>query len=293
MSADQLHTQFPFNPHFLDVDGGRLHYLDEGPREAPTIFCLHGFPAWSFLFRQPLQLLRERWRLVALDFPGFGGSDPVGLTAAEAMLRLADHLQIERAGLLAHGCGSQIASTLARTDSQRFPAICLSAPWAGPVSEQLAWGRWLFQAQRQGLLSHYLMDLPMLLPGMMLRMGCGPHFQFTATRLSGYGAPAEQTARSGHALDWLRRHHLASPGTPPPPCDTVAALIIHGTLDQVQAATRSQQHLGRQFPQHRCVQLPGVGHWLPEEASDVLASLADSFFSEQLTGASSQLSGRS
>ena len=57
--------------------GWRLHYLDEGPRDAPiTWLCLHGNPAWSYLYRKMIPILLSQGdRVVAPDLIGFGKSD--------------------------------------------------------------------------------------------------------------------------------------------------------------------------------------------------------------------------
>ena len=42
---------WPFEPHYLEVDGLRVHYVDEGPRTAPPFLLVHGEPSWSYLYR--------------------------------------------------------------------------------------------------------------------------------------------------------------------------------------------------------------------------------------------------
>ena len=64
---------FPFQPHYIEINGARVHYVDEGAGE--TILCLHGEPTWSYLYRKMIPILAERHRVVAMDFIGFGRSD--------------------------------------------------------------------------------------------------------------------------------------------------------------------------------------------------------------------------
>ena len=64
---------FPFAPHYLELDGLRMHYLDEG-RGEPCLL-LHGEPTWSFLYRRMIPPLSARFRCVAPDYVGFGRSD--------------------------------------------------------------------------------------------------------------------------------------------------------------------------------------------------------------------------
>ncbi|MGF1750150.1 MULTISPECIES: haloalkane dehalogenase [Vibrio] len=67
---------YPFSSHYLDVDGMRMHYLDEGSEHAKTIFLFHGQPSWSYLYRHMIPLLvNEGYRVIAPDLIGFGKSD--------------------------------------------------------------------------------------------------------------------------------------------------------------------------------------------------------------------------
>lgn len=64
---------FPFEPRYVEINGARVHYVDEG--EGETILCLHGEPTWSYLYRRMIPILAKGHRVVAMDFIGFGRSD--------------------------------------------------------------------------------------------------------------------------------------------------------------------------------------------------------------------------
>jgi haloalkane dehalogenase len=72
---------FDFDPHYLEVDDGeggrlRVHYLDEGPSDAPPVLLMHGEPSWSYLYRTMIPVLTAAGhRCVAPDLVGFGRSD--------------------------------------------------------------------------------------------------------------------------------------------------------------------------------------------------------------------------
>lgn len=74
-------TDYPFEPHYTEIDVGaaqplRIHHLDEGPKDGPIVLCLHGQPAWSYLYRKMVPLLvAAGLRVIAPDLPGFGRSD--------------------------------------------------------------------------------------------------------------------------------------------------------------------------------------------------------------------------
>ena len=75
---DRFHALpgWTYEPHYLDLDGVRIHYVDEGPRSAAPVLLLHGEPSWSFLYRKMIPgLVAAGHRVVAPDLVGFGRSD--------------------------------------------------------------------------------------------------------------------------------------------------------------------------------------------------------------------------
>jgi haloalkane dehalogenase len=69
---------FLYQPNYLEWDGLRTHYIDEGPRDAPVMLLLHGEPTWSYLYRKMIPpLLAAGYRCIAPDHIGFGRSDKI------------------------------------------------------------------------------------------------------------------------------------------------------------------------------------------------------------------------
>ena len=74
-------ADYPFAPHYLtviDADGTdlRIHYIDEGPRDAAPVVLMHGEPSWSYLYRKFIPtLVAKGHRVIAPDLIGFGRSD--------------------------------------------------------------------------------------------------------------------------------------------------------------------------------------------------------------------------
>lgn len=72
---------YSFAPHYVTVPAGdgsslRVHYLDEGPRGAPSVVLLHGNPTWSYQFRHVIPgLTAAGYRVIAIDYVGMGRSD--------------------------------------------------------------------------------------------------------------------------------------------------------------------------------------------------------------------------
>jgi haloalkane dehalogenase len=71
-----------FAPHYIEVAGLRLHYVDEGPRDGEVVLMLHGEPSWSYLYRHMIPIIANAgYRAIAPDLVGFGKSDkPTELT---------------------------------------------------------------------------------------------------------------------------------------------------------------------------------------------------------------------
>src|SRR5882757_5483238 len=78
-TPDDRFTDLPgygFTPNYADLDGLRMHYLDEGPRDGRPIVCFHGEPSWAYLYRKMIgPLVAAGHRVVVPDYAGFGRSD--------------------------------------------------------------------------------------------------------------------------------------------------------------------------------------------------------------------------
>jgi haloalkane dehalogenase len=67
---------YEFEPHYLDLDGLRLHYVDEGSNGGSPVVCFHGEPTWAYLYRKMVPpLVSGGHRVICPDYAGFGRSD--------------------------------------------------------------------------------------------------------------------------------------------------------------------------------------------------------------------------
>ena len=107
-----MYPDYPFSSHYLKLDGGRLHYIDEGT--GPVIIMVHGNPTWSYYFRNLITLLRDSHRVIVVDHMGCGLSDkPQGYPYCLAqhiknLESLLTHLNIDRFSLVVHDWGGAI-----------------------------------------------------------------------------------------------------------------------------------------------------------------------------------------
>ena len=101
---------FPFESRFVELDGNVVHYVDEG--SGPILLMLHGNPVWSFVYREVIAALRDRFRCIALDFPGFGlstGAPGYGYRArdhADLLVSFLDRQDLSQLTLVGHGIGA-------------------------------------------------------------------------------------------------------------------------------------------------------------------------------------------
>ncbi|QSP94727.1 haloalkane dehalogenase [Marinobacter salinisoli] len=122
---------YPFAPHYLDVGGLRMHYVDEGPAEAKPILMLHGEPSWSYLYRHMISLcVAKGHRVVAPDLIGFGKSDkPTDINAysyqqhMDWMQSFLDQTKLSDITLVCQDWGSLLGLRLAAENPERFRAI--------------------------------------------------------------------------------------------------------------------------------------------------------------------------
>ncbi len=109
---------FPFDPRYLDQDGLRMHYVDEGSDD--PVLLLHGEPTWAFLYRKMIPRLAVVARVVAPDYLGFGRSDkPTRIEDYSydfhyaAIERLADELDLRGLTIVVQDWGGPIGFRLA------------------------------------------------------------------------------------------------------------------------------------------------------------------------------------
>ena len=130
-------TGFPFVPHYREIGGLRMHYVDEGTAEAGTMLLLHGEPSWSFLYRNLIPtFVTAGYRCIAPDMIGFGRSDKVTdpdwytLEAHVGMLRgLIDGLGLDRITLVCQDWGGPIGLLNATDTPERFARLVILNTW--------------------------------------------------------------------------------------------------------------------------------------------------------------------
>jgi haloalkane dehalogenase len=139
---------FPFQPHYVeagDGEGGtlRVHYLDEGPPDAPPVLLIHGEPSWCFLYRRMIPIIAGAgFRAVAPDLAGFGRSDKPARREDYTYQRHVDWmtavlkaLDLRDVTLFGQDWGGLIGLRLAAEHASRFARI-VAANTGLPTGDQ-------------------------------------------------------------------------------------------------------------------------------------------------------------
>jgi haloalkane dehalogenase len=159
---------FPFEPHYVEINGARIHYLDEG--SGKVILCVHGEPSWSFLYRKMIPILSQKHRAIALDFIGFGRSDKFTKRREytfkmhrDTLVRFIERLNLDKINIVVQDWGGLIGLRVVSMIPERFDRLIIMNTGlpTGEESLPLAFGLWRF----------FVKVVPSLPIGRILRFG--------------------------------------------------------------------------------------------------------------------------
>ncbi len=271
-------TEYPFASNFLTVDGGRMHYVDEG--EGHPILMVHGQPTWSFMYRKLVRALSPRYRCIAVDHIGFGLSDKppdwsyTPARHAANLHALVDALGLESLTLVVHDWGGPIGLGYAVCDRARIRRIIALDTWMWSMGEHVA-GRWFsrIMGSRAGRFGTRRFNL---FVDVFMNRALGARWPEVASAYRGPFARPED--REGCALFprmlcvpwmealWARRDVLAD----------VPARLVWGAADPAFPAS-TRDRLASVFDDCEVSVHEGVGHFVAEELGERLASELEDF----------------
>ena len=285
---------YPWQPNYISdlpaLNGLRMHYLDEGPADAEVIWlCLHGNPAWSYLYRHMIPVfVAAGHRVVAPDMPGFGKSDKPKKDSAhsfewhrQVLLEFVEALDLRGIQLVVQDWGGILGLTLPMAQDGRYESLLV-------MNTTLATGE---QALSQGFLAWKQMcaDKPMFDVGKLFARG---NPQMSADECAAYNAPFPD---AGH-----RAALRAFPPMVPSSFDSPGADISRqaAAFWQEQWRGRSLMFIGQQDPVlgetvmlklqqsiSGCpepVLLAHAGHFVQEHGEAIAVHALQSFFNSSL-----------
>jgi haloalkane dehalogenase len=276
---------YPFAPHYVEVGGARIHYVDEGPKEAQPLLLLHGEPSWSYLYRKMIPLfVAAGYRALAPDLVGFGRSDKPVQRADYTYQRhvnwmngLLEALDLRNITLVGQDWGGLIGLRLAAEHEERFARIVAANTFlpTGDTPAGEAFLRW----------QRYSQESPVFHAGGIVKGGC-------VTRLSteviaAYDAPFPDD----RYLAGARQFPMLVPTTPNDPASAANRqawevlrrwqkpfLTAFGDSDAItRGGDRYFQATipGAQGQPHTI--LEGAGHFLQEDKGPELARVIINF----------------
>jgi len=267
---------YPFRSQFADVAGARVHFLDEG--DGPPLLLLHGNPTWSFLYRDVVKGLRDRFRCIAVDYPGFGLShapQSYGFTPAEhadVLEQFVLALDLTGITMMVQDWGGPIGFAVATRHPERFAAFVIGNTWAWPKSDP---GTQLFSRLLGGPIGRRLILNRNLFVERILPAGVRRHtlpeavmdayrgpFPTPASRVPVAVFPREILASRPFLADIERG--LAKLQDRP-------ALIVWPTKDPA-FGERERRRWEQVFPTHETVLLDGAGHYIQEDAANEIVA---------------------
>lgn len=163
---------WPFEPRYVEVDGLRMHYVDEGPRDAAPVLMLHGEPSWSFLYRRMIPILVDAGhRVIAPDLIGFGRSDKPAAREDYSYQRHMDWmagfvqaLALQSITLVCQDWGGLIGLRLAAEHEARFARIVAANTFLPTGDQEMPEAFFAWQKLSQ--------ELPVLPIGQIVAHGC-------------------------------------------------------------------------------------------------------------------------
>jgi cis-3-alkyl-4-acyloxetan-2-one decarboxylase len=284
---------YPFRSRFLDLDGIRMHYLDEG--EGAPVVMVHGNPTWSYYYRHLVMALRDTHRVIVPDHIGCGLSDTPGEDRyAYRLERRVDDLQsvIDHAGLgekitlVVHDWGGMIGLSWAVRNPERIGRLVilntsgfhLPSATRVPFSLHLSrsvWGAFLVRG---------------------LNMFCRGALRYCATerRLT----PGERSAYLAPYDSWVNRLavHRFIQDIPLRPTDpgfdivtevqdgleqfrNTPTLLLWGMKDFVFDPSYLDE-FQRRMPHAELHRFPGAGHYVMEDKREEVCAVVREFVSE-------------
>jgi haloalkane dehalogenase len=288
---------WPYAAHFFGANGFRQHYGDEGmPDSGETFVCVHGEPTWGYLYRAFIPKLSEYGRVVVPDHMGFGKSEtPQDRSYSirehcENLERLLLHLDAHDVTLVMQDWGGPIGSQFAYRHPERVKRLVVMNSVAGgqppddaPSIMDYPWIRWVQSESFEPTIT----NLSATILSVMKRIGFERTDQIDETWVRAYAAPFPTPADCRGARQFPL--NIAAPETMlffaealtlPGAIDAVKAkpaMMVNGEEDRAIPPGLAVGSFRDMWPNAPVVRLPGVGHFIQEDAPEIVTRLIELF----------------
>ncbi len=281
---------YPFRSRRVATSAADVHYVDEG--EGPPILFLHGNPTWSFLYRHLIVALREQFRCVAVDYPGFGLSDRppgYGYTPAEhagVVGEVVDHLGLDGVIVMGHDWGGPTGLSVAAARADRVAGLVLGNTWFWPSQGRARMFSAVMSSRpaQKAILERNFFVERFVPQGVVRRLGAEEMEHYRAVHPTpahrvGIAALPRQIVAARPWLEDVARTVPARLGAKP-------TLVTWPLRDTAFPAKRHVSRVCSAFEDVRVVELPHAKHYFQEDASgEVAAAISERFSNARRAGA--------
>lgn len=276
---------YAFDPHYIELGGLRVHYVDAGPRRAAPLLLLHGEPSWSYLYRKMIGVISTAgYRCIAPDLIGFGRSDKPSAREeytyqrhVDWMRAVIEALDLRDVTLVCQDWGGLIGLRLVAEHPDRFARVVAANTFlptgdVAPGAAFLAWRK-------------YSQNTPTFHVGGIVRGGCVG--DLTPEVIAAYDAPFPDDRYTAGA----RQFPVLVPAAPDDPAApanraawgvlrswTKPFLTAFSDTDPITAggdAVFQREIPGCQGQPHTTIR--GAGHFLQEDKGEELAGAVVDF----------------
>lgn len=294
---ETFENTWPFAPRYCDATGFRQHYVDEGTGR--PILLLHGQPTWGYIFRNFIPPLSATHRVIVPDHMGFGKSETPPdreytlRTHVENLTALIDALDLRNMTLVMQDWGGPIGVGYAVRHPERIHSLVLMNTVVGygtagrrdlPNPLETPWFRWIRDGLPTGRTEAVLSQLGSTILSVMQIVGLERLDRVDPTFIRAYAAPFPTPAdckgaiafpldlAQGRIRDFVREGAAGVPALRDKP-----ALMIEGMRDRAIPPALALADFTGLWPKAPVIHVPGAGHYIQEDAPEVVVPALQTF----------------
>jgi haloalkane dehalogenase len=297
--GETFNGTFPFKPNFQEINGFRMHYVDEGKGE--PVICLHGEPTWGYLYRKFIPPLSKRYRVIVPDHMGFGKSETPQnkeytlRTHVENLALLIEKLKLSDITFVAHDWGGPICGAYTVRHPERVKRLFLintllgyspfvkGAPKLPPLHTS-PWFRWVREHLQDGSYYDIMRNLGSTVLSVMKIIGFENSSIIDDTWIRAYSSPFETKEECIGAIEFpldvaLRRigEYVKEGAEGVRKLRKKQACLVVGMKDKAIPPLRAIGDFRTLFPQSPVIELKDAGHFCQEDTPQTLVALAELF----------------
>lgn len=307
VAADEtFEGTYPFKPNFSTAPGFRMHYVDEG--EGEPVVLVHGFPTWSYLYRNYIPVLAKTHRVIAPDNMGYGksegpeGADYTFAGHSKNLDALMLDLDLRDITLVLHDIGGPIGGGFAFRHHERIKRIVIQNTvmlgidpefevgiLAGGEENQAPYLHWIAERHADGQFVNLYANMDTTIHALFAGLPLLAKTDWTPLLARAYSEPwrtkpqrvaAEQMATAVY-VPLIEGQGVANFHMPTP--EEVAAIrakpamMVCGMQDKAVMPAATIKIFRNSWPGAPVVELPHAAHFSPEDSSEAIVSMIDLF----------------